>query len=364
MWNQYLRSDIDSVKVVAIELLMDASEKEDEFARAIGTRILGSYLFRSGKIDQGIEYLILSQEYFEKNEDYITSSEIYNEVGHALFLKGQFDEAIASFRKSIQFGKKSTDPTAEFNGEMGMGRCYISKGDTAIGLGVINNYRRLSLEHGKYEAVADAMATLAQVADDGGNVTLADQYYFRSLSYSKKSKSKIHISHSYANMGILKFNNSDFDSSLYYFNASLKLRQELNSPKGIIEGFYNLGFFYASLEKYDLALENLITSRYLANKNGFLPDEIDAIMDMIDVYSSIGDSIKMNVLVREKTILQKQLENQKGLDDEIIDSIDLSFKVKSEKKELNQGIGWKELTIGILILALAAFFWTERKRIN
>jgi hypothetical protein len=87
-------------------------------------------------------------------------------------------------------------------------------------------------------------------------------------------------------------------------------------------------------------------------------------MDMIDVYSSIGDSIKMNVLVREKTILQKQLENQKGLDDEIIDSIDLSFKVKSEKKELNQGIGWKELTIGILILALAAFFWTERKRIN
>jgi tetratricopeptide (TPR) repeat protein len=366
LWNEYLRSDLDSVKVVAIELLMDASEKEDEFARAVGTRILGSHLFRSGKIDQGIEYMISSREYFERNEDYITSSEIYNEVGHALFLKGEFDEAIVSFRKSIQFGKKSTDPTAEFSGEMGMGRCYISRGDTTIGLGIINNYRRLSLEHRKYEAVADALATLAQVADDGGNVTLANQYYFRSLSYSKKSKSKIHISHSYANMGILKFNNSDFDSSLYYFNASLKLRKELNNPKGIVEGFYNLGFFYASLEKYDLALENLITSRELANKNGFLADEIDAILDMIDVYSSIGDSTKMNVLVGEKLILQKQLESQKGLDDGVIDSIDLSFKGKSEnpKEEADDGIGWKELTIGILILALAVFFWTERKRIN
>ncbi|MFT6245664.1 MAG: tetratricopeptide (TPR) repeat protein [Salibacteraceae bacterium] len=366
LWNIYLRSDMDSVKVVAIELLMDASEKEDEFARAVGTRILGTHLFRSGKIDKGIEYMISSREYFERNEDYITSSEIYNEVGHALFLKGQFDEAIVSFQKSIQFGKKSTDPTAEFSGEMGMGRCYISRGDTSIGLGIINNYRRLSLKHGKYEAVADALAKLAQVADDGGNVTLANQYYFRSLSYSKKSKSKIHISHSYANMGILKFNNSDFDSSLYYFNASLKLRKELNNPKGIIEGYYNLGFFYASLEKYDLALENLVTSRELASKNGFLYDEIDAITDMIDVYSSINDSTKMNVLIGEKLILEKQLKNQKGLDDEIINSIDLNFKVKSDKTkgEVNKGVGWKELTIGILILALTVFFWTERKRIN
>ncbi|NQY68382.1 MAG: hypothetical protein HRT72_11765, partial [Flavobacteriales bacterium] len=63
LWNNYLRSDLDSVKVIAIELLMDASEKEDEFARAIGTRILGSHLFRSGNIDQGIEYLISSIGY-------------------------------------------------------------------------------------------------------------------------------------------------------------------------------------------------------------------------------------------------------------------------------------------------------------
>ena len=108
-------------------------------------------------------------------------------------------------------------------------------------------------------------------------------------------------------MGILKFNNSDFDSSLYYFNASLKLRKELNNPKGIIEGYYNLGFFYASLEKYDLALENLITSRELASENGFLSDEIDAITDMIDVYSNISDSIKMNIVMGEKSILEKQL---------------------------------------------------------
>ncbi|MDA9299113.1 tetratricopeptide repeat protein [Crocinitomicaceae bacterium] len=143
LWNIYLRSDMDSVKVVAIELLMDASEKKNEFARAVGTRILGSHLFRSGKIDQGIKYMISSREYFERNEDYITSSEIYNEVGHALFLKGEFDEAIVSFRKSIQFGKKSTDPTAEFNGEMGMGRCHILWKISYSNRLLINNRRKI-----------------------------------------------------------------------------------------------------------------------------------------------------------------------------------------------------------------------------
>lgn len=366
LWNVYLRSDMDSLKVVAVELLMDASEKENEFARAVGTRILGSHLYRSGKIDQGLEYMIASKEYFEKNEDFITSSELYNEVGHALLLKGEFDEAIVAYRKSIQYGKKSTDPTAEFNAELGMGKAFVALGDTNIGMEMILHYKDLALENKKYEAVADALASLGQIETDRNNTSLANDYYYQSLAYSKKSKSKIHLSHAYANMGILKYTNSDYDSSLYYFGESLNLRVKLNNIKGIIEGYYNLGDYFGGLDQLEKSVENFSKSREMSSKNGFIPDEIDAITEMIHIYKKMGDFNRVKSLTKDKERLLLKMEEQEGIDQEIIKSIDLNFSgnKNSEIIKEDEGIGWIGLTVFILIAGLVAFFVSERRRIS
>ena len=204
------------------------------------------------------------------------------------------------------------------------------------------------------------------VEADRGNERLSDEYYFRSLGYSKKAKSKIHLSHAYANLGIMKFNSSDFDSSLYYFKASLDLREKLNHPKGIVEGYNNIGFFYFSTNEYDKAVDYLIKTREMANKYGFISDELDAISNLADIYLEKGDTARYNVLLNEKSELENQMKKQEGIDDEIIESIDLTFKKKDEEEEGTEsfGIGWKELTITILIAALIIFFISERKRVS
>lgn len=366
LWNEYLRSNQDSLKVIAVELLMDASEKEDEFARAVGTRILGSHLFRSGKIDQGLEYMISSREYFEKQEDYVTCSELYNEVGHALYLKGEYDEAIESYRTSIKLGKKSTDPTAEYNGEFGMGKAYIAKGDTNVGMNFIHNYKRLATQQRKYEASADALAYLAMIESAKGNENLSVEYYLRSLENSRKSKSKIHLSHSYANMGILKFGTGEMDSSLYYFEQSMDLRTELNNKKAMVEGLYNLGFFHVANGNQTKGIEYYIKSREIANMNGFISDEMDAITELIGIYESNEDSNNVTVLKEQLEELKIKLEEQKGVDEDVINSIDLEFEKKSKKKDNKDpgGIGWKELTIGLLVIGLIVLFLSERRRIS
>lgn len=357
---------MDSVKVIAVELLMDASENENDFARAVGTRILGSHLLRSGKIDQGLDYLMAAKDYFEKSEDFIIASELYADVGNALYLKSEYQEAIKAFDKSIQFGKKSTDPTAEFNGEIGLGRAYIALGDTSKGVEMLLSYKDLSLLNDKYEAAADAFALLGEVEAMRGDTTLSIEYFYRSLANSKKSNSKIHLSHSYANMGILKFFSMDFDSSLYYFNASLDLRIELNNVKAIIEGYFNLGDYYNGVNQPAEGIKFFSKSRELANKNGYNNDELDAITELIVGYQMMGDSVLAETLVKEKEVLELKIKEQAGIDDEIIKSIDLDFKGKKKgkvKKE-EDGIGWKTLAVIILIAALIIFFFSERKRIS
>ena len=366
LWNKYLRSYQDSVKITAVELLMVAAEKEDKFARAVGTRMLGSYLFRSGKLDQGLEYLVSSIDYFEKNEDYVTSSEIYNEIGHVLLLKGEYDEAIQTYKKSLKFGKKSIDPSAEYNGEIGLGKAYISMGDTSIGLNFIHNYKQLAIEQHKYEAASDALAYLGMIESDRGNSELSNQYYYRSLTFSRKSKSKIHISHGYNNLGIVKFFAGEMDTAQYYLEESMKIRLELNNQKAIIEGYHNLGFFFCEKGETDKGIMLLNKGRELAIKNEFIADEVELIQELIDVYSKLGNSDIISVLKTEQDKLKKTLNSQKGFDDKIIQSIDLNFEGKIDKvKKTNKGdIGWKELTIGILIVSLVVLFFSEKRRVN
>ena len=104
----------------------------------------------------------------------------------------------------------------------------------------------------------------------------------------------------------------------------------------------------------------------MAGNYGFISDELDAISDMLDICKEKGDTIRSNELLKEKIELQNQLEKQKGVDDEIIGSIDLSFKKPTKVKNTLEadGIGWKELTIAILIVALIAFFISERRRFS
>ena len=367
IWNYYSRNAQDSVKIIAIELLEEASDRESKFARAVGTRMLGSYLFRSGDLDQGLEYMIQSRSYFKDKKHHVITSELYNEIGHVLLLKGEFDEAIASYKNSIKVGRMSTDPTARYNGKYGMSRAYLGKGDTVTALKLLNDFKHLAIEQGKYESASDALAMLGQVESSRGNQVLSQDYYYRSQDYSKRSGSKIHLSHSYANLAILKFEQGDLDSSLYYFKESLRLRKELNNLKGIIEGYFNMGDYYNYSGEPKKAIPFFVKSLDLAKEKGMVEDEMDAAIRLKQMYAALGDSIRKKHYEHIEDSIKLEIKNKSGLDQKLIDQIDLDFESNEKKPEdstEDHWFGWKEFAIVILIIGLAVFFFVERKRFS
>jgi tetratricopeptide (TPR) repeat protein len=368
LWNYYLRANLDSLKITSVELLLSASQEESEFARAVGTRMLGSYMFKVGKLDQGLQYIMSSKEYFEKKEDHVITSELYNEVGHIMYLKGEYDEAIAAYKKSTQIGKRSIDPTAEYNGKLGMGKSHVAKGDTSVGITFIQEYKNRAVQDNKFEAAADAFSILGQIESEKGNVNLSNEYFLRSLAYSKRSESRIHLSHSYANTGILKFGMDQLDSSQYYFEKSLELRLELGNFKSIVEGYYNLGYFHTYTGDKEKGIDYFNKSRDLAAEKGFVSDEIDAINELILIYTEKKNIQLIEEMKRSKRMLEQELKEKEGLDEEIIGSIDLDFnskkKEKAPQKQNSFVSGWKELTIAVLAIGLIVFFLSERRKFN
>jgi tetratricopeptide (TPR) repeat protein len=365
LWNEYSRSDLDSLKVLAVDLLLLASEKKHGFARAVGRRILGSYLYRSGKVDQGLEFLMLARDYFEKKEDYTIASEIWNDIGHSFLLNGAYVKARKAYNKSLLFGEKSFDVTASFNAKLGLGRSYIMEGDTSTGMRLLHSYKQKSLEHDKYEAAADVFAYMAMIEQEMGNRLLSREYFDKSITYSKMSDSKVHLAHSYANLGIRHYNSGDYDSSLFYFEKSLELRLELKTTRPILEAYYNLGFFYLDRNDSDQALLHFETGRVLAEKHNYWVDVVDFLGELIPIYEERGKDDLVQRYSDRKAEVELLIKEKNAENNSILEGLDLEFKAKEEGQlgiSDRGGVNWFYFSSILLGALIVLFVVVERYR--
>ena len=366
LWNYYTRSDLDSLKIAAIDLLLVAAEKEHQFARAVGARMLGGYLYRTGKIEQGLEYLRLSLGFFEQREDFVVASEVWNEIGHAYQLSGALNKAKEAYNKSLRLGEQSNDATAAFNAKLGLGRAYILAGDTATGMSIWHSYKQSSLESEKYESASNVYAFMAMIETERGNEALSAEYYDRSIGYANKSASKSHKANTYANIGIRKFGLGEMDSSLFYFERSLELRLELSNMRQILEGYYNLGFYYLSVDSLEQSINYFETGRKKAEEHELYTELNDFLDELIGIYQGLEKEDQVNEFKNRKVEIKELLEKRNTADDNLLEALDLEFSGKKDKMSLKaqSGIDWKLFTIVVLVALALLFLFLERKRFS
>lgn len=365
LWNEYLRNDIDSLKILAVELMLSAAEEKSTFAKTVGNFALGSYLIRNGKIADGIFQLRESEKYFAQKEDYTILSETYNEIGNGYFLAGEYHKAIKSYLESLRYGNLSPDITAAFNAKIGLGKSYCAIGDTAVAILTVEKYKSEAIKLLKFEAAADAYAFLAQIEDDRKNVDLAREYFDKSIVFSAKSKSIVHLSHAYANKAIRDFGLGEMDSSLFYFEKSLALRKQINHWKGIVEGYYNLGYYYFENGDYKMSEEFYNKSVVLARKKNFKGDELDALVDMQPLYKALNNLTELARIEKRIFQLKAEMESDESADQEIIayaQKVLLEANVEDEA-EMTKGKSYLNVWLigsGLLLLGI---FILRRKRL-
>ena len=355
--NEYRRNDFDSLKFLAVHLLLNGAGKNEEFTQAVGFRTIGTYYIKKGKIPEGLANLNRAKDYFEEKGDLILLAETMIEIGNAYFLEGNYKEAIKRLLESMKVGKKSSDKTLAFAPKMTLGQAYCALGDTAVGVFSILQYKDLALEHMRYESVANAYATLGMIEFDRKNMELSKEYYEQSLKYSEKSDSKVILSHAYNNKAILHFNLGEMDSSLMYFEMGLRLREKLNQTKGIVESYFNIASFYQGTGDYDNALYYFNQSAELAKKNKFNVDEVDALSEMISIYAKLNNQKEIARIEKRIAHLKQFISERESIDDEILEyAEEIMFGQKSqinkEGSEENPSAYVWLLVAGIVVLVI------------
>ena len=316
--NEYHRNDFDSLKYLAVHLLLNGAGKNAEFTQAVGFRAIGSFYIKKGKVEEGISNLHRARDYFDKKQDLVLLSETLVEIGNAYFLVGNYKEAIKKLLESMKVGRKSSDKTMAFAAKLTLGQAYCAIGDTSVGMFSILQYKDQALSFKRYESVANAYATLGMIEFDRTNLDLSKEYYEQSLKYSTMSDSKVILSHAYNNKAILHFNLGEMHSSLLYFEKGLRLREKLNQTKGIVESYFNIGSFYQGTGDMDNALYYFNQSVELAKKHKFNVDESDALHEMLTIYTSLKNQKEVERIEKRITHLKKFISERESIDDEIL----------------------------------------------
>ena len=377
IWSPLMRDNLDSLRIIGFDLVLQGVEKRNSFATNVGKRALGSALIRTGEQDKGIKFLLESLKYFEESGDQVIITETLNEIGNAYMNKGLPLMAEKYYLKSLKAGKNSPDPTSSFLAEINLGQAYIGLKNFDKATAIIQHYKKEALKHGKLESVSNAYALLGTIEQQQKNIPLAMEYFQKSADFGLKSTSKAQVAHSYNNLAIVYFEKGEIDKTLEYFIKALDIRMETNNAKYICESYFNIGGLYFEMGKYEDALVYYEKSLDFAQKRNLLRDEMDALFALSELYE-VQKKSNLSLLYLHKYIdLQDSyyttVAEESSLSDELLESImemELSNDMKDQQMKLveselaQERVWYVVYIIAGLTFTILLILFVFKKKIN
>ena len=141
----------------------------------------------------------------------------YLQKGNALHHSGDYDEAIASYFVSINYGRRIDD----------------TRGVGGVTIAVANIYSEI------------------------GNPTNAKIYYNQGIAILRKTNDTTSLASALLNAGDEAFNAKDYETALRYFDESALLFKKMNYVIGTAYNLGNVGMVYAEQNKDALAEKNI-----------------------------------------------------------------------------------------------------------
>jgi len=324
---EYVRYNIDSLKILAEEL--KKSSNKNEFTRAISCRILGIYDVRKGDFNNGIVLLKVAKNYSLSMQDLELLTSDVNELGNAYFLKGDFKTAEFYYKTSLDIGEDSPNETDAFLALVNLARIHILQKKNSEAKQELEKYIFLATKNEKWEAVANAYAVFADLALEQNNNKLAKLYCENSFSFSNKTMKSYFYLNALTNKAIIFFLSNEKKQALELFQKILRDRKTENIPHKIFEAYFNLADYFWYFDK--LVSKTYIDScTQLAKKQGLLGLELEAIEFKIEKLKLIqfkDAKAKLELKIRE-------LENNNKKERDKLKGELISGNI-IEKKEIN-----------------------------
>jgi len=282
--------DIDS-SFFYIEDLHDLGIQENRpDAIAMANYCYGHYLSTKMLIDESIVKFESSLMTFLKLGNDTLSSEAYNGIGNAYFLRGDYLSAEEYYLKAIEQARISNVDRFELVPFPNLARIFIRQKKYQEAENLLVDYLHFYKGTTKLKQLGLVYGLLGQLKMEQENIEEAIQFLEQSLEFNLALGSHRITANGYTNMAIACFLNDKTQLAEHYFRLALFYREKDDNPFFLAEGLFNMGDFYIELGQMDSCLFYYTKSLEVALASNNLVGVTDVYRVLAEVYEIKGDS--------------------------------------------------------------------------
>lgn len=352
---------------------------------------------RRKDIDPSSGLMLLRAEYFiasgdfrkaeEQGQELLKTAENtgdYAGLARGMLFMGKYNLRTGLYSEGIEYFKQAIKIAQDKNLRSVVPKAYEGIANIYFALNNTGEYRK------SYQAMADAaiaekdsLSLALAISRLGTSLTSkprdfikADSLLRKGLALSQAIKDTFWITFSLANIGWNFYSEKKYDSSIVYYNKSLKYSVPGKQYTVSANSFGNLGTIYRDLGNYDKALDYYRNSIEEADKIDDYYSLSWVYMDMSDMYLMRGDtgSAFRNFLLYNQfsDSLQMQKNSQGLMSAKIRYEADshnkevelLSLRIKNQRILNYAIIGFFVLSLAIMILIFSRTRIKSRQRIS
>ncbi|MBU2019176.1 MAG: tetratricopeptide repeat protein [Bacteroidetes bacterium] len=330
---------VDSFFLKRLPTLLDqALAEENLYAANISRLAMAINYRRNNKADEALLLLNEIGDYFYKNEQLKNHFLKAQYTGVFYCIKGLNKEALdqvlilESIRKYLG-NWINLNVISELKGDAlhGLKRYKEAEKEYQV---FLKNAKKL----GRPRLIAEAygkLGGLAQITDD---LDLAQAYFMKSAEFAYKSGLKEQIGSAKTSLAIIEFIQGNRESAKDFFIGAYEAQKNSNNPTLICNALFNVGVFYFDTGKLEEAIPYFAEMLKLAETNGLLERQTEALTEFAHLYTQLGNETKAieyyEQLIEVKGKLQeKSLSESKGFYSEFALLSIRDEKLNSEAKE-------------------------------
>ncbi len=294
-----------------------------------------------GDYDQAIVYYLKSLELRKKSNDIDKIVAIKDMIAGIYKKKGNFIKALEYYNENLTLRKK-TDNKKE------VGRLLNTIGFLHLNFGMHTKALEYFHESLKYRDEVDdkigasyCFNNIASVYKQQGKPNVALEYYFKSLKIREGLRNKKAISITLNNIGVVYKNQKEFDKALEYYQSSLVLKEEIKDRSGVSHVLNNIGTIYNEQGKLDMALVKYRESLEMTTAAHDEKWMAITLFNMGSVHLKQGNSIKALSCASRSLTLSKKI----GQPELIRDAADVLKSIFSYQHNWKSAFEMQELYV-------------------
>lgn len=218
----------------------------------------------------------------------------YHGLGNAYRLKGDLNQAISYYEKSLHVFEeekpfKREDPVYKPS----FGSVYKGKGRWDEGVRYYLGFKRRDFDlYEESNIIAIIYADLGLVYLKKGEFNEAISCFEKGRDFSLKEEDLIGKVISITDLGVAYHLKEEFDTAISYYKEALSLWKEIGNVNRIGSIYNNLGTIYQSKREMEHAIKNFENSLEIWRRLGNLLEEAEVLNSLGTIYYEKGDYLK------------------------------------------------------------------------